>query len=287
MSAPILLNQNNLVSNQSNNVYQYVFPSGSVTFKDSKIAINQIIIPYSFYNITPNFNNQTFSIILPDGSSTVTLNLTIPTGFYTLQQINSYIQSILIANGYYLINSANQNVYYIELVGNTNLDYVQLNCYQVPTTLPSGWSYGTGLSKWGSTSLPTNVNQVPQLVTNTSNFGLIIGFANSTTFPATATQTQTYSITSTFTPQISPISSILFSCDLCSNLLSNPTNLMTTIPITTTYASQIIFQPRYPLYLKCLDGSRNSFKCSFLDQNMNPLNIIDTNIIIILDIIKD
>lgn len=281
--SPILLNINNQTTTNAN-IYTYNFPSGSVEFKNSKLAIQQIIIPYSFYNITQIFNNQKFNIIFPDGSSTVTINFTISPGFYLISDINNYIQSICIANNYYLVNSSGNNVYYIQLTVNSNLDYCQLNCFDVPTSLPSGYTYGSG-STWGTNGLPSTSNQVPQLVVLSNNFTNIIGF-KAGTYPATATQSSTYSVSSTFTPQASPVASITVACNLINNLLATPSNLVTTIPITATFASQIIYQPTSQVYLSILDGRYNSLSVSFFDQNNNALQLIDPNCIINLLILK-
>jgi len=277
MSAVIILNQSN-VSTQ-NNKYRYAFPSGSVNFKNRQIAVQSIVLPYSWYNITAAQNNNTFSLIIPrtDGSATTTISITVPDGFYTISQLNSFIQSKLIANNIgYLVNSTGSNVYYIELVANTNLNTAQLNCYVVPTALPSGWS-NPGL--W---ALPSSGTRVPQLVTDTSNFGLLIGFASSTTFPSNSTQASTYSITSTFTPTISPVESILVSCSLVNNILSSPSNIITTIPITSSFGTQIQFNPNELIWLPILDGTYPAFNVQFLDQNSNLLQMLDTNVIITL-----
>ena len=277
MSSLIIVNQTNIVAG-STNTYEYKFPQGSARFENSEIGIASAIIPYSFYNITSAYMNQTLSLKFPitDGTSTSTVAITIPAGFYTLSQLNSYLQSVMISNGFYLVNAAGSNVYYIELVANVQLGTVQLNAYIVPNTVPSGWSNP------GSWSLPSSGSRVPQLITDANNFSDLIGFVRSTTFPSTMTQSGTYSTTSSYEPQISPVSSLLLGCNLVDNKLCSPNSIISSIPINTTFGSQITFNPNEYIWLPILDGQYPSLVLSLYDQLANPLNATDTNSINLL-----
>ena len=214
MSSLITVNSLN-ASNTQTNLFTYNFPSGSVNFKNARVAVQSIIIPYSWLNVNSAFyNNASFNIIMPvkisGSTTTATVAITIPNGFYTLQNINQYLQAQLVAAGYYLINANSQNVYNIEFVINNQLNNVQLNSYVIPTTLPSGYSYGA-TSTWGAAgvgSLPSTSNLVPQLQTLANNFGNLIGFIPSTTFPASNSSSVTVSTASSFVPLITPVQSL-------------------------------------------------------------------------------
>ena len=93
MSYTLLLNSSNVVGS-NNNTFQYNFISGSFKIPEgSEIAISQATIPYSWYNITSNYNNNTFGIRwVTTGASTQTF--TLPDGFYTVSDLNAYIQQI-------------------------------------------------------------------------------------------------------------------------------------------------------------------------------------------------
>lgn len=280
MSAIIPMNINNVVPSQINTM-QYNFPTGSATFKNAKIGIQSVIIPYSFYNITSGYNNQSFQLKFPitDGSATTTISVTIPQGFYTISEINSYIQSVMIQNYLYLIDGSGNNVYYCEFVANTNLNSAQFNSYIVPNSLPASYSQPTG-GTWGSSTLPSAGSRVPQLILSSNNFGLLIGFASSTSFPSSMTQSSTYSVVSSFTPQISPTTSIFLGCNLVNGPLTNPSNILGSISITSTFGSQIIYEPSEYLFLPILDGSYPNIRVIFYDQNFNPLGVTDSNIVV-------
>ena len=50
--------------------------------------------------------HKTFSLIFPTAATTITYSITLPDGFYTINDINSYIQQQCILNGAYLIDSS-------------------------------------------------------------------------------------------------------------------------------------------------------------------------------------
>ena len=60
-------------------------------------------VPYSFYNVSSYYANRTFSLIFQTAATTTTISVTLPEGFYTVTDINSYIQQICIDYGAYLI----------------------------------------------------------------------------------------------------------------------------------------------------------------------------------------
>jgi hypothetical protein len=284
MASLITLNSSN-ASTTNTNVFQFTFPSGSVKFRNATVAVQSIIIPYSWLNLNAAaYNNTQLQITMPVtiGGSSIqqTISLTIPNGFYTLANLNSYLQAQMISLGYYLIDANGSNVYYLELVSNTNLDNCQLNVYPVPTTKPVLWSYGA-TGTWGAAgvgSLPTTPNQVPQLITLSNNFGSLIGFAANSTFPSSTTSASIVSTTSTLVPQITPVTSLYVGCDLTRNLYANPTNILCNVALTSEYATNIIYTPYEMVDLPVLEGNINGFTVVFYDQSFNPLPIIDTNL---------
>ena len=273
--APIILNGSMVINNGFNNTYRYVFPKNGISLKDAKIALGSINIYYSWANITAANNNNSYQIIFPVGASTQTFTLTMPDGFYQVTDLNSYLQSFCISNGLYLINSSGQYVYYLEWVENSSYYSIQLNAYSVPTSLPSGWS---APSNW--VGYPTT-DYTPQVVILNNNFTSIVGF-NAGTYPSTQ-QTTTYSKLSSFTPEITPIQSLVLTCSLLNNEVSYPTTALYLFgPGNTSYGSLIQSSPNEYFFVNCFDGSYQYMDISILDQNFNPVTIKDTNIIITL-----
>ena len=277
MTSIVSLTQANVGT--QNNILTYTFPAGSVNFKGRKIAVSSLILPYSWYSVSSTYLNQNFSIVFPitNGSATQTVNITIQPGFYTVAQLNSAIQNQMILAGVGYLYNGTSNVYYFEIVANLTTDSAQVNCYVVPNTLPGGYTNPGG---W---SLPSSGTRVPQMVITTaqSGFGKLIGFVPGS-YPSNTTQSSTYSVQSSVIPQISPVSSVIMTVSLVNNALSNPNNIIAVVPITSPYATQIIYSPNELLWVDCLDGTVNSLSVSFLDQFSNQLGILDTNITLTL-----
>ena len=59
MSNCLVLNSTNVVGN-NNNTYKYNFINGMFQIKDCEISIANISIPYSWFNITSAYQNNSF-----------------------------------------------------------------------------------------------------------------------------------------------------------------------------------------------------------------------------------
>jgi hypothetical protein len=267
---PVVLNQSNVINNGNNNVLTYNFP-GSASFKDAKIAIARIQLFYSWQNINSTYGNNTISIIFPTGATTATVNITIPNGSYSVTDLNSYLQSQMVANNYYLIDGSGNYVYYLEIVENSVRYSIQVNEFPVPTSLPAGWTN----PGW---TLPTT-GYTPQLVIPSTSIQTLLGFTAGT-YPA-AQQTATYSVLSTSTPQLSPVSSVILGCNLVNNRLANPRSVIYSFsPGGATYGSLIESNAYQYSWIDIQDGTYDSVNITLYDQNFNALQIIDTDIVI-------
>ena len=148
-SFTLVVNSCNVTNTNNNSVYTYNFINGGFRVEDDmEIMVSSAQIPYSIFNITAAYNNNSFVLYFPTGSTSSSytqFTLTLPDGFYTMSDFNNYIDQFCITNGLYLINSSGQNVYYINVSTNQNYYAVQLLLYTVPTSLPTGY---TAPSNW-------------------------------------------------------------------------------------------------------------------------------------------
>lgn len=272
MAYNLVLNSNNAISY---NTYRYKFINDSMTiYDDAEMCISQIQIPYSWFNITMEYNNQRFQIIF----NAVTYTLTLNAGFFTVTDINAFIQQFCILNGLYLINSSGQYVYYLVLLYNVNTYGVQLITTLIPTSLPSGW---TQPSNW--VGYPA-VTVCPQLIILNNNFGKVIGF-NVGTFPTV--NTANASVLNQFIPIGSNVNSLIIRCSLVDNQAGYPTDVLDTMPITATFGSNINYQPPSLKWIKMTAGIYQYLTIVFTDQNYNALAIQDTNVTISILIRKN
>jgi len=271
----LIINGNNLVPSNFDNTYRYDFPQGGLTLRDASIAVNEIDMYYSIFNISVAHNNNTFSFVWY-GTVTTTYNVTIPDGNYSITDLNDYLQFYCITEGLYLIDGAGDYVYYIQFQENPTTYSVMLNTFPIPTSLPVGY---TAPGNWQGYPITGNT---PQLIVGTNDFGNLIGF-NSGIYPDPA-QTTTYSKTSDFTPQVSPVSNIIVTCNLVNNVYSIPNTLFYSFTWEVAFGEQNISKPVELLWIDVQNGTFSSIEISFLDQNLNPIVINDTQINVMLAI---
>jgi hypothetical protein len=202
-----------------------------------------------------------------------------PDGYYEVADLNAYLQFSLVNDGNYLIDSNGDFVYYLEFVVNQTYYGVQLNAYPIPTALPSMWSNPAGIT------FPL-VATTPQItILSNNNFGKVIGF-NAGTYP-TPVQASNYSKLSDFTPQITPVNSLILSCTLLNNKYSIPNTLLYSFnPSGTSFGSLITIQVPQFAFVDIVDGSYTDFTIQFFDQNLNRIFIQDSNIVVLLVIAK-
>lgn len=263
--------------------YTYKFPLGSQpTFeKGDKVALDSLSIYYSWPSITAANANNTFTYTWIDGNP---YTITVPDGFYTITDLNSYLQYKLIANNHYMETSTGSYVYFFNFSSNTTKYAIQLDVSPVPTSATAttnGWTV-PGTATW---SLPAS-STLPQLTIPASNsIKDIIGFTAGTYPPTGSTSsTSVYSHTSDYTPQVTPVSSVVVTCSLLNNPYSIPNNLLYSFAPNATYGSQINILPPTPTFVDMQGGKVAEFSLTFLDQNFKKLPIKDTNVVILLNI---
>jgi hypothetical protein len=290
MSFTLVLNSSNVSNTSTNTTFKYNFINGGFQIKDMEMCVSSITLPYSFYNVSSYYANRTFSLIFPTAATTTTISITLPEGFYTVTDINSYIQQICLDNGAYLIDSTGNYVYYQQLVYNSTYYSVQLLLYPVPTTLPTGYSYATagtsGSVYTSSAKLPTTAYTPQFVLASSGSIATIIGFKTGTTYPS-AQSTANQSILSTLTPIGSTVNSIIMQCTLVNNPIAVPSDILDSMPIKdTSFGSNITYDPSFEKFITLSDGTFNNFTFSFRDQNLNEIYARDPNVSITLIIRK-
>lgn len=265
---PIILNSSNAVQDDSS-TFIYKFPRGSINLKNASVALSQINMFYSWGNINKQlYNNSEFGVIFPDGSPAgfYEFDVVIPDGNYTIEDLNKYLQSEFTKRKYYLIDANGNHVYYMELLANPNTYSIHLVCYEIPRTLPAGYT-DPGFS------FPSFAGQKPSLVIKPNNFGKLIGFNVGPHFTEL----------SQFTPQMSPVSSVLVTCSLINNRFTNPNNVIYSfVSGSTEYGRMMSIQNQDLVYSNINDGVYSQVTIKFIDNNFQRLNIKDTNLIIYL-----
>jgi hypothetical protein len=286
----LILNSSNIVQDGTNSKFVYQFPQGGYIFKDDLIAVNSISQYFSSFNISTTYQNNSFSYIWVDGTTNA---VSIPNGYYSVAQLNAFLQSILYANKHYLLTSAGQIVYLLELVINQSRYAVSLNSYLISVAIATAntWTLPAGAT-W---VLPTNSILPYLVVPSTNNFGALIGFSAGQ-FPAGViagvppAQTQTpaftvsQSILSTTAPQITPYSSFLVYCSLVNNRSTIPSQLLYSFtPTGAVFGALQEYAPQSELAWNAVqDGNYTQFTVEFRDQLGRTVTFQDPNTLITL-----
>ena len=120
---------NTLILNKTNataqaNTFQYYFIGSGYEIKPgSKIAISSITIPYSWFNVTKN-TNTLIEIIWPNIATPYVF--TLDPGFYTVNDIQYFLELKMQTLGLYLKDPSGNYVYYFKMVYNVVYYSVQI-----------------------------------------------------------------------------------------------------------------------------------------------------------------
>jgi hypothetical protein len=274
MSYNLVINGSNVV-NALKNTYRYDFINGTFEIAEgSEIMITSLQIPYSWFNITARNNNNIFRFYWPTASTTYnTFTITLPDGFYTTTSLNAYIQQFCVANGFYLIENSTQNyVYYINVLFNPTYYANQIILKTVPTVIPAGF---TAPANWAG--YPT-VSRTPYVeILNTNHFGKFLGFTAGNYGINSAVA---YSGNSNQTPVGSTVNSLVIRCSLVNNNVSSQTDVVDAFAINGDFGRNLNFNNNIEKWIKLNAGRYSSFTVSIVDQNMNDIQILDSNILI-------
>ena len=246
--------------------------------KGSTVMIQSCSLYNSTFNITNNYGNNIFYI----NWLGTNLQVVIPDGYYSYDEINALIEYYLIQNDWYWIIN-NVAVYPIQIAQNDPRYKAQINITNIPSA-SQATSLGASLPSGATWSFPST-SESPQITIN-SGLGKIFGFTQNLAFPPNpTTQSTPYSYISDTTPILSPVYAYVISCNLLNTSLS-PThnNILGQIPITASFGSLIQYNTYTPSKINIHPSKYSQVIIKFLDQNLNPLILNDPEITLILEI---
>lgn len=234
---PITLDSSSLI-NATSQDFEVVFNPPLFLGDDKyELGLVRALLWYSFYNISPQYNNTT-ARYSPDGGTTWK-SFTILSGQYTIDQLNSRIQSIMLANGDYT-PSLSGNIFNISI----SADFSTL-------------------------SVLITVSNNYQLDLTISDLNLLLGFNK---IIVTTTQ-----LGNTVANINNGINSLKISCDILTGSYDNNANSNTLYVFTPTSGpgTQINIQPPTLLFIPVRNSRAiNSIRMRLLD-NLN--RTIDLN----------
>lgn len=275
----IIINASNKVPNTTNR-YSYRFPSAVKFNATDQIALQSISLYNSFFNIEQSRNNNRFSIIW-NADTSVTYNFLMPDSFMDVEGINAYIQQQCLLNNLYMVDADGKNWFFIELQIAPTTYGVELRLYPVPTEAIAN-EFGLIIPTGATWSFPAT-KKTPQFSFQEQAFGDLIGF-KAGTFPVNVSALDTQ-ILNTFTPQISPVNSILLGCNVINSSFSIPSSLFFALPINTKFGGMIINQNSNPIFNQICPGVYTNIVIELYDQHFQPLKMNDDEMTLLLNIV--
>lgn len=278
-SNTLILNSNNIIG-MNNNTFEYRFiNSGFYIPEGSEISISSIQLPYSFYNVSTFYSNQKFRIRWPVASGSTDYNITLDEGFYTVNDIQNFIEQFCIQNSLYMIDANGDYIYFIYLSYNITAYKIQLISSPIYTialtpvgvTLPASFP-----------TRPTTNSSTPLFIVLDDKFGSLLGF-NIGTYPS-AFQNTSFDKLSDYTPKGSNINSIVVRSNVIENSVTMPSDILDSfaIPAGSTFGSNINYQPNFQRFVSIRPGNYTNMIITLQDQNYSDIKILDPNSIITL-----
>ena len=141
------------------------------------------------------------------------------------------------------------------------------------TALPTNWT------KPGNFKLPKTQSSPIISILEASNFKDILGF-NVGQYPP-VNKTTLYQKVSDYTPAISPISSLIIRCNIARNMNALPNDVIYSFTKgSSSFGGLIVEKPSQILFTDVIDGRFEQIELSIYDQNYNPVEIIDPDMLI-------
>lgn len=303
MASTILIRRSDLVENTNNSTYRYYLKQNTKFEKDDEIALYSADIWFSWVNISKTlYNNASFQYQWWGPTSTsamITYTIEIPDGYYSVADLNEYVITVLTTRYHYIYYKTSSvttttNYYYIEFEENPTAYAIQLNCLKMPDSVVSSGTNGFQNPSVGKTGdypawvLPheNNANRVPKVIINsTNNFGTLIGFSAGV-YPVDDEKTDT-AIIGDLVPQMTPVSSVLMTCNLVQNKLSDPDNVIYSFSGTgISYGNQLQLRPNFLQYYPIKPSLYSFIEIKFYDQDYALMHMKDPDILIVLSLRK-
>ena len=260
-----------------NNMYRLKLPKAVQFKKGDKLSLYSFSMYNSFYNISASqYGNTQITFQWFDGTI---YNWTIPDGYYSLSDLNLWLQQQFIINKLYCVNSNNsQNIYFVQFQTNSVLYKAQIDVYFMPSSA-NATLYGYQKPSGATWNFPAS--NLMNKITINSNLKSYFGFSTQTTF-GEITPAQNMNYLSDITPTISPVFSIYIGCNLIVSEFNQIANLFSQFPISAAYGNLIKIESTIDSQISIKEGIYSDIIITLWDQENNPLQFQDNDLTLFL-----
>lgn len=251
----------------SPNVFTYKLPASGYNSGLDEVSLKLLTMYFSWPNISSAKANNSYSYHWPGTSDA--FPVVMPDGIWSFDDFNSYLQQVMKSNGHYLLDSNDDEVYYISLVVNGPLYCLSLVVTPLPASLPSGWSNPGGVTFTGAL-------QYPQLIVS-AGIATYTGFAAGT-YPASQQTGAAFTMNSGI-PQLTDVQVINVNCNLVdSGGFTLTPSLLTSfvVPSGTAAGAPVKVEPMSPDWAPVgRNQNYSEIAIRLTDQYGKALNIRD------------
>jgi len=266
----ISLNSTNYIGN---NLYRIRLPKPTQFKKGDQISLHSFSMYNSFYNISASqYQNTSISV---NWLGTI-YNWTIPDGYYSVSDLDIWLQSQFILNKLYCTNSTNsQNIFFVRFLTNSVLYKNEIDVFYIPSAANAA-SFGYVIPSNASWVFPSS-NTMPTITIN-QNLQKYFGITDRLIFGDGTVENKYY--VSNVCPTISPVFSIFIGCSLISSNFNQIGNLMAQFPISSSFGNLIRYNSTMDSNIDISPGVYNEIIVTLWDQENNPLKFQDTDVTI-------
>jgi hypothetical protein len=248
-------------------MYRLKLPKAVQFKKGDKLSLHSFSMYNSFYNISQK-QYQTNQITFTWFDGTI-YNWTIPDGYYSLPDLNIWLQSQFIINKLYCVNSNNsQNIYFVTFQTNSVLYKAQIDVYFMPSSTNAAL-YGYQIPVGATWTFPS-VNTMVRLTIN-SNLKSYFGTTETTFGSITPAQNMNYLSANGICPVVSPVFSIYLGCNLIVSDFNQIGNLFSQFPISAAYGNLIKIESSIDALISIKEGIYSEILITLWDQDNNAL----------------
>ena len=292
MSQNIILNKSHIVNlGNGNNHLRYELPR-SITFgEEDTVALSNLNIYFSWFNISAKNNNNFFQYRWVDD---IVYDINIADGFYSIATLNEYVLSVMASRGHMLETIDGSNfIYFFEL--RTNSTYYSTSIKLSSLSDQYDFNDGQGLrpitdvvKKPSTFKLPTTFQAPEIIIPSNNNFGSLLGFSGTISMDTSSDITnRSETFLNTTVPNMMPSSSYILTCNLVSNEMSIPDNVFFSFTIPNNVGFGDVISPNLDLvHSKIKVGVYNHIEVRIYDQNFVPLQVRDPEMLLNLAIYK-
>jgi hypothetical protein len=259
-----------------NNMYRLKLPQAVQFKKSDTLSLYSFSMYNSFYNISASqYQNTQITFTWFDGTI---YNWLIPDGYYSLSDLNLWLQQQFIINKLYCVNSNNsQNIYFVTFQTNSVLYIAQIDVYFMPSSA-NATLYGYQKRSGATWNFPGS--NLMNKITINSNLKSYFGTTQTTFGEITPAQNMNY--LSNICPTVSPVFSIFLGCNLVVSNYNQIANLFAQFPISASYGNLIKIESSIDALISIKEGIYSEIIITLWDQENRPLIFIDNELTLFL-----